>query len=94
MAFTGVKFRVIKALKEGTYQHAARGSIEDKNALMTGDMSPDRLIGIISRCNGTHHESSQHHAFEGVEVHILKRDGWYIKFFFIDPDTVFISVHQ
>jgi hypothetical protein len=27
-------------------------------------------------------------------VHVLKRDGWYIKFFFIEPDTWFISVHQ
>lgn len=93
MAFKGVRYRVIKALKEGTYQHAARGSIEDKNALMTGDISPERLITIIDRCNGTHHESSEHHEFKGIEVHILKRDGWYIKFYFVDPDTVFISVH-
>jgi hypothetical protein len=21
-------------------------------------------------------------------------DGWYIEFYFVDPDTVFISVHQ
>lgn len=60
---------------------------------MTGDISPEQLITIIDRCNGTHHESSKHHEFEGVEVHILKRDGWYIKFYFVDPDTVFISVH-
>lgn len=93
MAFKGVRYRVIKALKEGTYQHAARGGIEDKNALMTGDISPEQLITIIDRCNGTHHESSEHHEFEGIEVHILKRDGWYIKFYFVDPDTVFISVH-
>lgn len=32
MAFKGVRYRVIRALKEGTYQHAARGNIEDKNA--------------------------------------------------------------
>lgn len=25
---------------------------------------------------------------------IIQRDGWYIKFYFVDPDTVFISVHQ
>lgn len=29
-----------------------------------------------------------------VKNHVLKRDGWYIKFFFIEPDTWFISVHQ
>lgn len=93
MVFKGVTYRVIKALKEGTYQHAARGNIEDKNALMTGDISPEQLIAIINRCNGTHHESSEHHEIKGIEIHILKRDGWYIKFYFVDPDTIFISVH-
>jgi hypothetical protein len=27
-------------------------------------------------------------------VHVLKRDGWYVKFFFVDPQTIFISVHR
>lgn len=76
MAFKGVKYRVIKALKDGSYQHAVRGSIENKNALMTGDISPEQLIAIIDRCDGSHHESSKHHAFKGIEVHILKRDEW------------------
>jgi hypothetical protein len=25
---------------------------------------------------------------------VIKREGWYVKFYFIDPDTFFISVHQ
>ncbi|MBB4188728.1 hypothetical protein GGE07_005407 [Sinorhizobium terangae] len=54
-----------------------RGSIEDKNAWMTGDISPEQLITIIDSCNGTYHESSEyHHDFKGVKVHILKRDDW------------------
>ncbi len=93
MGFKEVKHRVTKALKEGTYQHEARGSIKDKNTLMSGDISPEQLIAVIDRCNGRHHESSEHHALKGIEVHILKRDGWYIKFYFVDPNTVFISVH-
>lgn len=93
MVFKGITHRVIKALEDGTYQHAARTCIKDKNALLTGDISPEQLIAIIGRCNGRHHKSSEHHEFAGFQVHILKRDGWYIKFYFVDPDTVFISVH-
>ena len=47
MAFKGVRYRVIKALREGTYQHAARGSIEDKNALMTGDISVGEYENLV-----------------------------------------------
>ncbi|WP_122520719.1 MULTISPECIES: hypothetical protein [Pannonibacter] len=93
MEFREVKHRVIKALHEGTYLHAARGRIEDKNALLTGGISPEQLIRIIERCNGAHHHRSVHHEIGGLEVHIFKRDGWYVKFYFVDPDTVFISVH-
>ncbi|NSZ17618.1 hypothetical protein G6L66_12500 [Agrobacterium vitis] len=94
MDFKDVKYSVIKALKEGTYQHEARGTIEVKNALMTGDISREDLIKIIKRCNGTHHQRSQHHRVSTVEVHIFRRDDWYIKFYFLDPDTLFISVHK
>ena len=94
MGFRTVRHRVIKALRQGTYLHAARGNIEVKNALLTGDISPGALIRIIERCNGTHYESSRHHQIEGIDVHILKRDGWYVKFYFVDPETVFISVHR
>jgi len=26
--------------------------------------------------------------------HVLRRHGWYIKFYFIEPETWFLSVHQ
>ena len=73
--------------------HEARGSIDEKNRLCTGDISTEELIGIVKRCNGTHHAMSAHHHVAGIMVHVLKRDGWYIKFYFIDPETFFISVH-
>lgn len=34
------------------------------------------------------------HTGASTEVHVLRRDGWYIKFYFLDEDTVFISVHR
>ncbi|MBN9402579.1 hypothetical protein [Castellaniella denitrificans] len=30
-----------------------------------------------------------------IDVHVIKTQGWYIKFYFVgDPDTLFISVHH
>ena len=48
------------------------------------------------RCKGSEHQTSPHHVINSVEVHVIKTQGWYIKFYFLDadPDTVFISVHQ
>ncbi|WP_421547193.1 hypothetical protein [Pseudomonas sp. QD4] len=52
------------------------------------------LIEIIEQCTGRHHSSSPHHAAPQIEVHVLARRPWYIKFYFIEPDAWFISVHQ
>ena len=94
MGFREVKRKVLEALSTGRYQHAARAAIDTKNLLKTGDVTQAEVISIISRCNGTHHAASPHHAIPSVTVHVLKRDGWYIKFYFLDPETFFISVHR
>jgi hypothetical protein len=35
---------------------------------------------------------------QGIDVHVIKTlyktEQWYIKWYFIEPDAVFISVHQ
>ncbi|EKT4562690.1 hypothetical protein QEM42_003891 [Pseudomonas putida] len=85
---------VIAALESGEYQHVSRGDIDIKNLLATGEVSAREVVEVVRYCRGIHHASSPHHAVAAVEVHVLKRDGWYIKFFFIEPDTWFISVHQ
>ena len=92
--FREAKRRVLKALAEGTYQHEARSAIDVKNRLLTGAVTAAEVIAVIGRCNGTHHATSPHHADASVPVHVLRRDGWYIKFYFLDEDTVFISVHR
>ena len=92
--FKRAKQQVLAALREGTYQHEARGDLNVKNALAIGEISPRELIAIIERCNGTHHHASPHHSYPLIEVHVLRRDGWYIKFYFLNPDTIFISVHR
>jgi len=85
---------VIAALESGEYQHVSRRDIDVKNLLATGEVSAGEVAEVVRSCRGIHHASTPHHAVSAIEVHVLKRDGWYIKFFFIEPDTWFISVHQ
>lgn len=84
----------MQALADGTYQSESRGDIATKNVLAMGIVSPLDIRAIIARCNGTHHESSPHHQDPSVTVHVLRHTGWYIKFYFVDLDTIFISVHH
>ena len=94
MGFREAKKRVLEALISGSFIHAIRDRIDEKNLLHTGDVSAEEVVEIITRCNGTHHTETPHHTIATTTTHVLKSDGWYIKFYFIDQDTVFISVHQ
>ena len=94
IGFTEAKQRLIRALTEGRFLHEARGQIETKNLLLMGLVSTDELLAVIRRCAGQHHSRSPHHAEPSINVHILRRDGRYVKFYFVDPDTIFISVHK
>jgi len=49
---------------------------------------------MLRNCTSAHVTSSPHHDDCSVVVHVVKKDDWYIKFYFLDPDTIFISVHQ
>lgn len=93
MGFTAVKHKLLQALSEGDYQHELRDGIDVKNALAMGALSADALAEIVKRCRGSDHSSSPHHGDASITVHVLKTAGWYIKFYFLDPSTVFISVH-
>lgn len=94
VGFKEAKRRLIEAIREGTFLQEARSQVETKNLLQMGQITSDDLVEIVKRCSGQHHERSPHHSVAGVDVHILRRDGWYVKFYFVDPDTIFISVHQ
>lgn len=88
---------VLNVLKDGTYQHETRDNCVDKNKLQTGEVTPKEVISIIEKSCGSDYTSSAHHRASEIEVHIIKKDDWYIKFYFIEEDrssAMFISVHK
>ena len=92
--FKAAKKAAIEALVSGNYQHEARNAIEVKNLLATGEVSAEFVADLLRQSRGSDHSSSPHHRARSIEVHVVCARGWYIKFYFIDPDTFFISVHQ
>ena len=94
MGFKDARSAVIQALKEGAYQHESRSGPDEKNLLRIGAVSAEVVCEIIVKCNGNDHMMSPHHADNAIIVHVLRRDGWYIKFYIIEPDAIFISVHK
>jgi hypothetical protein len=94
MGFREAKRRAIEALRNGTYQIAERHEIETKNLLYGKTVSEEEVIQVIGQCRGQHHEMRPHDTVKDIDVHILRKDGWYIKFYFLDPETFFLSVHR
>ena len=94
MGFNDVKKQVIGALKAGTYLHEVRSDISVKNLLAMGEVAVDDIIAVVKKSGGHEHQSSPHHREPKVDVNVITSGGWYIKFYFIEPDTWFISVHQ
>ena len=95
MAFNEVKIKAIACIKDGRVRHVERDV--DKNMFASGEFAPEDMIQIIGACRGDDYSTGRHH-FLDADVHILKPkgkyDGLYIKFFFIEPDIMFISVHD
>ena len=64
----------------------------------TGQMSVDRVTDIVSQTRGNEHGESPHHLDSTINVHVIKTSfqgkSWYIKWYFIEPNSVFISVHH
>ena len=76
----------------------ARWDIDIKNLLLTGVVTAKQVADAIGRSSGKEYECSPHHFDENTEVHIIKTQqgdkSWYIKWYFISPNVVFISVHE
>lgn len=98
MGFRQQKQHLIKCLNEGNYQHEQRSEIEIKNLLATGQVSEEVVCEVVKASSGNDFEARPHHSVSSVDVYIItkKFDGkdWYIKWYVIDPGTIFISVHH
>ncbi|GKW38239.1 MULTISPECIES: hypothetical protein [Pectobacterium] len=98
MGFKDAKKQLIVCLQSGNVLHEARGNISTKNLLATGQISITELIDIIYQSSGSSYSSSPHHFAAHIDVHIIRcrQRGipWYIKWYFTEPDCVFISVHH
>lgn len=94
----------IHALEEGRVQHEARDEVDDKNLLLTGEVSSEQVVRLLRACRGTQYHCAPHHVAREVDVHVFKpqarlepkgdRRRWYIKLYFLEPDVWFISVHE
>ena len=96
--FTEIKRQVIQCLVEGNVLHEARNEIDIKNMFAVGAISIDEVTQIIKRSRGNEYTASAHHMDQNIDVHVIKtchqKRQWYIKWYFIEPDAIFISVHQ
>jgi len=93
MSWSEAKRLVLECLKDGRIQHEQRGDIDIKNHLATGQISVSQVEELLRRARGNDHRESKHHLDRSVVVHVVKRQNWYIKWYFLEPDSVFISVH-
>ncbi len=98
MGFKAAKKKVIKCLNSGCILHEERNDIDIKNLLSTGAVSIDEVTTIIGRSRGNGYTCSPHHFDNKVDVHIIETTisgiNWYIKWYIVEPDSVFISVHN
>ncbi len=78
IGFREAQRAVMAALETGMYQHVSRGDIDLKNLLATGEVSAREVAEVVRSCRGIHHASRPHHAVAAIDVHVLKREGWYI----------------
>ena len=104
MGFKEVKQKAIRALKEGLVQHEARDEVDEKNLLLTGEVTSGQVVRLLNACHGTQYTCAPHHQVTAIDVHVFKpktrlepgadMKRWYIKLYFLEPDVWFISVHE
>jgi hypothetical protein len=97
MGYREAKHKVIESLNNGSFSHQERNNIDVKNVLATGDVSKETIVDILKRSSGSDYKTSKHDFDSSVDVHIvvttMAKEKWYIKWYIVEPDCVFISVH-
>ena len=97
MGFKDAKRQVIECLNNGLVSHEQRNNINVKNLLAVGQVTLDEVANIIGTSKGDSYSYSPHHFDSSITVHVVKTkragQNWYIKWYFVEPNSVFISVH-
>jgi len=93
LGYNDSKKRLLNALDQGLFLHVQRGDIDEKNKLAVGEVSVATIKQLVLNSQGRDYSASQHHQDSSVMVHVIQTKGWYIKFYFLDEITMFISVH-
>lgn len=97
VGFRAARAKLIKALEDECFEFEYPQVRSGKNLLQSGEISPAFLVELLKRCSGTQYAVSPHHADQDVLCHIFKPQAnkvrWYIKCYFLEPETVLISVH-
>lgn len=102
IGFKRAKARLLATLQSAmagkeTIRHEARSSANDKNLLASGHVTLAEVAAIINKSRGGDYEESQHHQAPEIVVHVVKcrHDGlaWYVKWYVLEPNVWFISVH-
>lgn len=99
MGYRQAKKRVLECLVSGRVEHELdRCEIDVKNLLLTGVVTTAQVADAIGRSNGAEYKCSPHHFVDSINVHIIKTHygdrNWYIKWYFVAPNAVFISIHE
>lgn len=94
MSWKTKKSRVLGCLDADMVEHEARITIDEKNLLATGDVTNAEVAKLLARASGNQHSQSLHHLDKHTMVNIVKTKDWYVKWYYIDPNIVFISVHK
>ena len=98
MGFKQFKREVIACLASGRIRHEQRRGIDVKNLLATGTVSCEEVAALIGKARGTDYRCSPHHFDRSIPVHIVqvhhKEKHWYIKWYMVEPNSWFISVHN
>ena len=85
---------MLECLSEGHFQHEQRDNIDVKNLMATGLITTREVFDLLKKARGNDHTESPHHSHQTITVNVVKIRNWYIKWYFLEPDVVFISVHE
>ena len=97
MGFRDVRTKAITCLENGNVLYEARKNIDVKNLLKIGTVSNEDVVKILKSSRGGSYKTSPHHYDRSIVVHIVSTtllgQNWYIKWYFLEPDCIFISIH-